>query len=59
MNHTGCAGCVPRDDYNAPSEKQREVWALAREVECAEYMLDNAKKRLAKAKKELEIEKAT
>lgn len=57
MRPTGCAGCIPAEGYKEPSEKQREVWALAREVECAEYMLENAKKRHEKALAELAIEK--
>lgn len=57
MRPTGCAGCIPARDYKEPSEKQREVWSLAREVECAEYMLENAKKCHAKALEELSKEK--
>lgn len=57
MRPTGCPGCIPASAYKEPSEKQREVWALAREIECAEYMLENAKKRHAKALEELAKEK--
>ncbi len=42
MNHHNC-GWGNNANYNPPSEKQREVWALERELECAELMLDKAK----------------
>ena len=57
MNPVGCIGYFPRSDYKSPSEKQREVWALEREVECAEFMLNKVQERLAKARCELAIEK--
>lgn len=57
MNPNGCRG-MRGGSYTPPSEKQLEVFALAREVECAEFMLEHAKKRLEKASEELAIEKA-
>lgn len=56
MNHYGCRGCIPSRGYKPPSKKQLEVYALAREVECAEFMLEHARKRLETAKEELKKE---
>lgn len=58
MNGTGTRGCIPNINWKPPSEKQLAVYALTREVECAEYILKLANERLAKAKIELMVEKS-
>lgn len=55
MNHTSCMN--NRMPYTRPSEKQKAVWQIEREIECIEYLLNATKERLEKAKLELDMEK--